>query len=511
MTTSLDPRLQELLARTDGLPSLPAVALEVLRLCRADDATLDDLAKALSADPALAARLLRFANSSLYGNGDEVRTLQRATLVLGMKTVQLMSLSFSLVGAVPREGKSGNFDYERYWRRSLVHAVSARALASLVGLPAQDEAFVGGLLGEIGQVVLARCLASEYEPVLRAAAQRGLGWPSAELERERLGFDHQDVGGALLHSWGLPALLELCVRHGQDPDGLPPGVPGEIVPLVRVHALAARITDLFTLAGGGPALERVCALGQRWFGRDETEMEAFLMTLEEPVREAAGLLELSAPPEGGHARVLEEARTELVRRSLGQARELESLRTAVDPLHRAQLLADPAHLDALTGSANEIALQRFLEHEVAARLDGNLARPLGLFLLEIDAFGALTSVAQRNEVERALCGHLARLTRKHDLAARRAPGRFAVLLGDSTPFGQRALAERIRQELRQTSLEIDGTKVRFSVCLGGATLGTVRKKSDGAALFEVTEHLLAKAKQRGPAQCEVHAALLRPR
>ena len=109
MSPPIQPRLESVLQQADDLPTLPAVALEVLRLCRAEETTLDDLARALSTDPALAARLLRFANSSLYGCGEEVRTLQRATLVLGMKTVQLMSLSFSLVAAVPRGPKRSHF------------------------------------------------------------------------------------------------------------------------------------------------------------------------------------------------------------------------------------------------------------------------------------------------------------------------------------------------------------------------------------------------------------------
>lgn len=511
MPPALDPRLQELLARTEDLPSLPAVALEVLRLCRAEDATLDDLAKALSTDPALAARLLRFANSSLYGSGEEVRTLQRATLVLGMKTVQLMSLSFSLVGTVPRASQGGAYDFARYWQRSLVRAVSARALAGLVGLPAQDEAFLAGLLGEIGQVVMARSLAELYEPVLREAARTPDGWPDAALERERLGFDHHDVGAALLSSWGLPRVLAFALRHAGDPDTLPGDAPAEFVPIVRVLALAACITDLFTLAERAPALERVHTLARRWFARDATEMEAFLGGLEAPVREAAGLLELSAPPPGGHARVLDEARAELVRLSLGQTRQLESLRLAVDPGHRARLAAEPAHVDGLTGCANELALQRFLEHELTARLDGNLVRPLGLFLLAIDAFGSLPSEAARAEVQRALAGCLTRLTRKHDLVARLAPGRFAVLLGDSTPYGQRALAERIRQDLLALELVLGDARLRFSAALGGAALAAVRRRSDGAALFELAERLLERARRRGPGQVEVCPTLLQPR
>jgi two-component system cell cycle response regulator len=511
MTTPSDPRLRAILQQADDLPTLPAVALEVLRLCRAEETTLDDLARAISADPALAARLMRFANSSLYGCGEEVRTLQRATMVLGMKTVQLMSLSFSLVAAVPRAGTCGAFDYARYWRRSLIRAVSARTLAGSIALPAQDEAFLAGLLAEIGQVVLARCLAVEYQPVLLEAERAEHGWPSVALERRMLGFDHLDVGSALLGTWQLPSVLQLALAHAAEPDAMLAEHPAEVVQLVRVLALASHATDLFTLAQGASPLERTFTLARRWFALDEAQVGALLSGLEGAIREAAGMLELELSPGRTHEEILEEARAELVRRSLGQARQIESLRTAVDPTRRDQILADPAHVDALTGSASAAAFQLVLEHEVRARLDGNLARPLGLLLVELDRFAALAGDEARSEAERALAGALARLTRKQDLAARLAPGRFAVLFGDATPFGQRALAARLRAELDGIRLSVGGGPLRLTASVGGACLAAVQSEGDGNALLRVVERLLARAQARGVSQAEVHGALLQAR
>lgn len=497
MSTALDPRLEALLARADSLPSLPGVALEVLRLCRADETTLDDLARVLSSDPALAARLLGFANSSLYASGEEVRTLQRATLVLGMKSVQLMSLSFSLVHAVPRAGRAGGFDYANYWRRSLVRAVSARALAGRIGLPAQDEAFLAGLLAEIGQVVLARCLAEPYAEVLRQSEARGLGWPSAELERGLLGFDHGDVGGALLAAWQLPNVLLLAVRHAQDPARLPADAPPELTTLARVLALAGHATDVLTRRDGGGALERAQAQAASWFGLAPTEFGSLLLALEAPIRETAELLELeSAPGRGvaGHAQILAEAREEFERRSLERARQ-------EDP-------GVPRDVDGLTGLASAAALEQGLAAELDVRLGGNQARPLGLLLVEIDDFARLPDEATRAEVQRVLGACLARLTRKHDLCARVAPGRFALLSTEANPFGLRALAARVREEVARLALALPASEQSLSVSLGGACLGAVHSASDGLALREVAERLLARAQARGGDQLEVHPGLL---
>ena len=104
----------------------------MLRLSRDPEASLDDMAQVLSRDPALCTKMLRTANSARFSLGHEVTTLQQATMVLGMKSVRLMALSFSLASSLPKSG-SGSFDYDGYWRRSLVSAVAAQSLALQVG------------------------------------------------------------------------------------------------------------------------------------------------------------------------------------------------------------------------------------------------------------------------------------------------------------------------------------------------------------------------------------------
>ncbi|MSR61450.1 MAG: HDOD domain-containing protein [Planctomycetes bacterium] len=509
MPATLDPWLQSILERIDDLPTLPGVALEVVRQCRADDTTLEDLAQTLSHDPALTARLLRFANSSLYGFGEEVRTLQRACYVLGMKTVQLMALSFSLVTTIPREGSAGAFDYAGYWRRSLLRAVAARALAGRAGLPSHDEAFLAGLLGEIGQVVLARCADTRYAPVLAATRASGRDWPSCELEREQLGFDNREVGSALLASWGLPRMLEQAVRHGADAAGLAPDASRELTQLARVLELAASVTDLFTLRDHAAALRAASERAARWFEIEEDELAALLEELEDPLRETSELLELTAPSGPTLAEILDSARAELLRSGLDQARQLATLRAVSDGEARARFLAEPAHVDTLTGCANELAFQRQLERELRARLDGSLKRALGLHLLEIDAFARLPSEEARQEAQRALGALLTRLARRHDLIARLAPGCFAVLFSDASPFGLRALGERLRSELSTLSLPLADGMLSFSVSLGGACLGTVRSPSDGTLLREVVQRLLLRAQERGAGQVEIHTTPLK--
>jgi len=484
MKAPIDPWLQGVLAQVEELPSLPAAALEVLRLCRAEETTLDDLAGALSLDPALAARILRFANSSLFGSGEEVRTLQRAMLVLGLKTVQLMALSFSLVSAVPREGKA--FDYGTYWRRSLVRAVTARSLAARVQSPWLDEAFLAGLLAEIGQVVLARCLAEEYGAVLVESARRGLAWPTAALEHELLGFDHADVGGALLRSWQLPRYIELAVTElGRAPAETPVApLPAEIAAIVRVLSVAAAATELLT-RGGGAALTRVEELARTHFALSAEELRSFLEALDAPLREAGEMLDLGRGAGPTPEELLSAARAELLDLSLGRARASAEA-------------AAPARLDPRTGIANHEGFALALAEEVQGRLVGRLRSTMAILVVEMDDLARHGDEAQRTEAERALAGLLARLARRNDLAAHLAPGRFALLLREATPFGLRALAERVRAAMA-------GARAvpPLAASLGGACLGRVRTPADGHALLQLAQHLAQRARARGDGRPEV--------
>ena len=147
METQID-LMSEAIKSADRLPSLPSVAIEVLRLTRDDDADIKELAQAIEMDPALATKMLKLANSPSYRRGAEITTLLRACNVLGMKTVKLMALSFSLKSALPTSGDAKGFDYTLYWRRSLTTAVAARGLGRLTKSRCADEAFLCGIASE---------------------------------------------------------------------------------------------------------------------------------------------------------------------------------------------------------------------------------------------------------------------------------------------------------------------------------------------------------------------------
>ena len=191
------------LKASKSLPSPPGVALRVLELARSDDASLEDLQKTISSDPALSSKILKFVNSPAAGLGRSTASLEEAVNHIGLRGVQLMALSFSLVSSgKSTAGKSASFDYDRFWSRSLACAVAAKVLARTVGRIDPNEAFITGLLFHIGQLAITLALPDEYEELLKIVAEHP--HTLLALEQEKLGTTHVDASAWLLQQWRIP-------------------------------------------------------------------------------------------------------------------------------------------------------------------------------------------------------------------------------------------------------------------------------------------------------------------
>ncbi len=502
-----EKELPAVLARADNLPSLPAVALEVLRISQDEDATLDDMAGCLSRDPALAAKLLKLANSSLFGGGKAVTTLQRATMLLGMKTVKLMSLSFSLAGSLPKKGKQGSFDFGEYWHRSLVNAIAARSLARLLKSPQGDEAFLCGLFTHFGKLVLTRCMPTEFEAVLAEAG----GWPSSQQEERGLGFRSTDVCAALLRSWDLPELLYVTVGSWSRPEALAQLTDPHQRQLAQLLGLAHLAETVLCDADKGEALAALQEAMRTGHGVAENELNALLVGLESGINETAELLSIQLPGGTSYEEVVEQARLQMVHVSLGTAVDLRAAELRNQELEsEKKVLESRATTDRLTGLPNRAAFDTFLEREVRARIGATVPRALGLVMLDVDHFKRFNDTYGHqvgDEVLRMVGALLDRMTRKGDLSARYGGEEFAVVLPQTTPFGLKTVCDRLREAIEQESIEVDGQRLSVTASLGGACVARFDSPADAAALIKLADHYLYQAKKKGRNRTELYPRL----
>ncbi|MBC7779829.1 MAG: HDOD domain-containing protein [Proteobacteria bacterium] len=193
------------------LPSPTGVALEILRLTQRDDTTVAQLAHVLQADPALAGRLVRFANSSQVGAARPMLAIGDAVKLLGFAVVRQLCLGFSVLDG-QREGRCLGFDYPRFWSRSLASALAAQTLCGRVRVLAPEEAFTCGLLAEIGSLALASLHPEKFAKILDTDAAPA---DRSAFERETFGADHREFGAALLEDWRLPRICIDAVFHSE--------------------------------------------------------------------------------------------------------------------------------------------------------------------------------------------------------------------------------------------------------------------------------------------------------
>lgn len=264
--------LNALARQVRNLPALPQAVLEARQLLASDDVAFDHLADAISHDTALAADLLRLANSSLYGLAGRVRTVRDAVSVLGLRNLDMLLTAAAMRGALrPDAGGASHigFDTVSHWRHGVASGLCAFHLAAERKLE-RGAAFTAGLLHDLGRLALA-CVApqSMHELLARQAAEDA---PLLALEQEQLGSDHAAFGAMVAEHWHFGGDIVEAIRLHHAPGERPPTPLADIVHVAdaMVHAL-----DLNALPG-----ERVPAIDPMAWNRLALSDEACLRVFE---------------------------------------------------------------------------------------------------------------------------------------------------------------------------------------------------------------------------------------
>jgi HD-like signal output (HDOD) protein len=223
------------------LLTLPAVYLRLREVLDDPDYTVSDVQDAISSDPAISTRLLRQANSPYFGFASEIETISRAVGLLGSQQVHDLVLATSVAqtfSGIPIEV----MDMHAFWTRSVYCAAAARLLAVNCNIIDSERLFVAGLLRDIGHLVMYQSIPDEsIEALVRSQMERRA---LHEVEREVVGFDYAQLGGALLHQWGLPmSLWEPVQLHISPEQSADYSLQASIVHLAGVLSDVAQIEE----------------------------------------------------------------------------------------------------------------------------------------------------------------------------------------------------------------------------------------------------------------------------
>ncbi|MEW5875637.1 MAG: HDOD domain-containing protein [Candidatus Zixiibacteriota bacterium] len=187
----------------------------LMRMTANLNTNLDDVARILASDPALAAKTVHLSNSAFYGQERAIASLRDAIRILGFQTVRTLAVAASAYSIFRREQER---ELEQdLWRHSLAVGLAARLIARRAGSHhVEEEIFLAGLLHDIAKLVLLQVHGDIYKPILREAIESQSG--HLIVENARLGFTHADLGAVILDQWGFPSRIIGVVRRYHIPD-----------------------------------------------------------------------------------------------------------------------------------------------------------------------------------------------------------------------------------------------------------------------------------------------------
>jgi putative nucleotidyltransferase with HDIG domain len=267
------------------LPSLPQVLVKISRVASDPKATAAGLSDVILRDQALTLKILRIANSARYAlYAQRVTTVSRAVMVLGFQSVRAVALglgSFHLLSALERGGRV----LEQFWRDAMATAVICQEMAGLFGMAAAEEAFVAGLLHDVGKLILA-----EHDPKAVAAlyVSEMVGPALLAGEKAAFGVDHTEVAGELGRRWELPEVLQKAMTQHHRHFAAPPVDRGDLLAFL----VGASKTVAATLGTGSEDLRDLASKMARVLRKPVGPVLGALKDLPEKIRTYAGFFEI---------------------------------------------------------------------------------------------------------------------------------------------------------------------------------------------------------------------------
>ncbi len=527
--------LDRLATKATQLFSLPAVAMKVLELTDNPQVDTHALKQCIENDPALTAKILRVVNSSLFGLSREVSDLNQALALLGIKPLKMLVLGFSLPPALFARVEGSVLQH--YWRHTLTKAVAGREISERLWQVPGDDAFVAGLLQDLGELLLIQELGEPYCKLLRKVEAGHFDLTTVEFET--MGFDHTALSARILSRWGLPSALVESISWGEGlrPSDLPSGARSPAQQILHLAELLAGF-----LADGRPeALAELLIVARHYREFSDEQLENLVESLEEKVVQLADVLSLELPDGLNYTDVLLRAYRQLAAVAESAATRmpqddeepapaeqlvLDELRDLTDavmhislptspqnapPAAPAETTVRPCAHDAACATAirpaavsRESAVEaRLLEHLVAAaRACRNSRCPLSLILIQVEPPN-VKGFAVGSAGYDVLVRRLEQVCRKLDhycaICQPNTTGGFALILPDCERRQVVEYGAQLIREFRGAIHDADwtGQMPDVQVSVGASTVSLPPRNFPPAELYNAASRCVYASRSSG--------------
>lgn len=425
----------------DKIPSPPAVAARLLELAQKPDVDIDEITKALSADPKLAGKLIGYCNSPIVGSKREITSLQQAVMVLGMRTVRLLSLSFSLMDSKLSTG----FDYDEFWRRSLAMAIASKLVHNEFGGNG-DEAFMFGLVFNVGLIGIGNTFPELYAEI---ESQRSGEMP----ESEKLGQNRYQIGAQILNEWNFPESMVTALGEYD------PSAEDKATKLKRASAGLCELMLSHELTK-----EEIRLAKQGTASLLEIDNEHFDELFDHFLTEWKGyesIFDYEAIPFGSIAELESTAKESMVMISLGMESEIKQITKEKEKLEESALI------DPLTSLKN----RRAYEAEVpgVVELHKRQKKSFGVIVIDIDHFKIVNDThghAVGDDVLKAVGKNLNDKCRAYDTVYRYGGEEFVAVVLDCDFESTKIVADRMRKNIEEMVIPTEVGDLKVTASLG---------------------------------------------
>ena len=247
----MDIQPNELKQFVTDLPTLPVIFQELFTRMQDPDTQVSELAEVITRDQALTAKILKLVNSAFYGRATQISTISRAVIIMGFQAVRSAALAVSVFERF-KDLKTGGteFTLDGFWRHSIGVSCLAKQAALVLDVGEPEDAFVAGLLHDVGKLVMVQHFPDDVEDLTRAAKEQQLTW--RQCEEMLFPIRHDGIGRALFRAWSFPAGVVEAVACHHKPEAA--SRHAELAALVHLADFFSYHLDCGCPGGIGPRL-----------------------------------------------------------------------------------------------------------------------------------------------------------------------------------------------------------------------------------------------------------------
>jgi len=482
--------LKDISKKIGRLPTLPGVAMKILRAMGRDTPDIREISEIISLDAPLSAKVLKMVNSPFYGLSNKITSVHQAMVYLGLNTVKNLALSFSLLRTFEHKNKS-SFDYVQFSKDSLVGAIAAKLIAEKTNRKHGENAFFLGLLQNIGLPIMAESMPGQYEEVIIKIKSNSASLH--EVESQLLGLNHMEVGEYVTHAWGLPAKLTVPIGAHHIPERLTSG-SDDIEFLTKTLHLSSLYINLFN--GSDPKVNyaEIENCIRAYELNSFMNNSATVKEITEGIKNLFPIFEIKID-EKKYIDIIEAARYESEKLSSDLLNQLQSQSECLDQLKQ------QVGLDSMTQLYNHDRFMEILHQEISRAT--RYKTPLSIIIADVDHFKSVNDFFGHQAGDHALkcvSSHLKKLLRDSDHIARYGGEEFGIIL-PMTPLKEAIqAAERLRKAIESEKIIYREKSISVTMSFGIALLENNRKV-DVEGLIKMADEALYDAKNTGRNKC----------